>query len=403
MAQIKLNLDTDLLHELFSKEGRNKGMTKLMESILNQVLELQAEEQLGAKPYERSQNRTAYRNGYRDRQLKTRIGSITLSVPRFRSGEFSTSLFTRYQRSEQALVLSMMEMVINGVSTRNVTKVTEELCGTSFSKSTISSLCKRLDPVVEEFRNRPLNKHYPFVIVDALYTKSREEKRVRSVGVLIAKAVSEDGKREIIGFTVADSESESSWSSFFASLKERGLKNVDYLVSDNHSGLRKALAKEFQGSTWQRCQTHFSKNILDAANKKLQPELKSWLKSMYNAQNIIIARNIKDEIVSIFEAKAPKAVEVLELGFDDAMAVMDLPEKYRKRLRTSNSIERLNQEIRRRERVIRIFPNRESVIRLIGALLIEHHEKWSSGKRYLNMEEYYNSIEETKLEESKAS
>jgi len=391
------------LHELFSKEGRNKGMSKLMETILNQVLELQAEEQLGAKPYERSENRTAYRNGYRDRQLKTRIGSLTLSVPRFRSGEFSTSLFTRYQRSEQALVLSMMEMVINGVSTRNVTMVTEELCGTSFSKSTISLLCKRLDPVVEEFRNRPLNKHYPFVIVDALYTKSREEKRVRSIGVLIAKAVSEDGKREIIGFTVADSESESSWSTFFTSLKERGLKNVDYLISDNHTGLRKALAKQFQGSTWQRCQTHFSRNILDAANKKSQPELKSWLKSMYNAQNITIAREIKDEIISVFEAKAPKAIEVLESGFDDAMAVMDLPEKYRRRLRTSNSIERLNQEIRRRERVIRIFPNRESVIRLVGALLIEQHEKWSSGKRYFDMEEYYDSIEETKLEESRAS
>ena len=403
MAQIKLNLDTDLLHELFSKEGRNKGMSKLMETILNQVLELQAEEQLGAKPYERSENRTAYRNGYRDRQLKTRIGSITLSVPRFRSGEFSTSLFTRYQRSEQALVLSMMEMVINGVSTRNVTKVTEELCGVSYSKSTISSLCKRLDPVVEEFRNRPLNKHYPFVIVDALYTKSREEKRVRSIGVLIAKAVAEDGKREIIGFTVADSESESSWSTFFTSLKERGLKNVDYLISDNHTGLRKALAKQFQGSTWQRCQTHFSRNILDAANKKSQPELKSWLKSMYNAQNITIAREIKDEIISVFEAKAPKAIEVLESGFDDAMAVMDLPEKYRRRLRTSNSIERLNQEIRRRERVIRIFPNRESVIRLVGALLIEQHEKWSSGKRYFDMEEYYDSIEEAKIEKSRAS
>jgi transposase-like protein len=403
MAQIKLNLDTDLLHELFSKEGRNKGMSKLMETILNQVLELQAEEQLGAKPYERSENRTAYRNGYRDRQLKTRIGSLTLSVPRFRSGEFSTSLFTRYQRSEQALVLSMMEMVINGVSTRNVTMVTEELCGTSFSKSTISLLCKRLDPVVEEFRNRPLNKHYPFVIVDALYTKSREEKRVRSIGVLIAKAVAEDGKREIIGFTVADSESESSWSTFFTSLKERGLKNVDYLISDNHTGLRKALAKQFQGSTWQRCQTHFSRNILDAANKKSQPELKSWLKSMYNAQNITIAREIKDEIISVFEAKAPKAIEVLESGFDDAMAVMDLPEKYRRRLRTSNSIERLNQEIRRRERVIRIFPNRESVIRLVGALLIEQHEKWSSGKRYFDMEEYYDSIEEAKIEKSRAS
>lgn len=403
MAQIKLNLDTDLLHELFSKEGRNNGMSKLMEAILNQVLEVQAEEQLGARPYERSENRTAYRNGYRDRQLKTRIGSITLSVPRFRSGEFSTSLFTRYQRSEQALVLSMMEMVINGVSTRNVTKITEELCGTSFSKSTISLLCKRLDPEVKEFLKRPLHKHYPFVVVDALYTKSREEKRVRSIGLLMAIAVSVEGIREIIGFTVADSESESSWSSFFALLKERGLKNVDYLVSDNHSGLRKALTKHFQGSTWQHCQTHFSRNVLDAANKKFQPELKNWLKSLYNAKNITIARKIKDEIASIYETKAPKAINVLDSGFDNAMAIMDLPEKYRKRLRTSNSIERLNQEIRRRERVIRIFPNRESVIRLIGAVLMEVNEKWSSGKKYLDMEEYYNSIKEDKLETLKAS
>jgi transposase-like protein len=208
MAQKQFEIGMELLHELFSKTGREAGISKLLETILNQVLEHQATEQLGASRYERSDSRIAYRNGTRSRKLKTRIGSITLDVPRFRSGEFSTSLFSRYQRNEQALVLTMMEMVLNGVSTRKVKNITEELCGTSVSKSMVSSLCKKLDPEVAKFRNRPLAKHYPFLVVDALYTRVRKDHKVSSIGLLIVTGINNDGYREVLGFSVADSESE---------------------------------------------------------------------------------------------------------------------------------------------------------------------------------------------------
>ena len=215
MAQLNITLDTELLHGLFTKDSRDEAFSKLMEEILNQVLLSQSTEQLGAEPYERSEDRTAYRNGFRDRSLTTRIGSITLTVPRHRNGNFSTSMFERYQRSEQALMLSMIEMVINGVSTRKVEKITEELCGKSFSKSMVSELCKNLDPVVEAFRNRPLDVDYPFVMVDAMYIKVREDSRVKSRGLLIAVGINNEGRREIIGFRLANSESETSWGEFF--------------------------------------------------------------------------------------------------------------------------------------------------------------------------------------------
>lgn len=392
MAQIQVEISTDLLQGIFSKNGRESGLERLLEVVMNQVLDYQAEKQIGAQPYERTKNRKDYRNGFRPKKLKTRIGTLELSLPRFRFGKFTTEMFKKYQRNEQALILSMMEMVINGVSTRKVTKVTEKLCGTSFSKSTVSTLCKSLDPIIENFRNRKLQRHYPFVIVDAIYTKQREDNRVRSVAVLIAEAVSEEGKREIIGFDVADSESENSWNNFFEDLKNRGLNNVDFLISDNHKGLVKALHKNFKGSSWQRCQTHFSRNIIESAPKKYKTEIKNWLYTMYNSINLEKAKIIMDEMVEKFIEKAPKSMKILEDGFYDAMSIMHLPKKYRKRLRTTNNLERLNQEIRRRERVIRIFPNKKSVIRLIGALLKEQHEKWISGRKYLDMDEYYESV-----------
>ena len=274
MAQLNITLDTDILHGIFTSNGKDEAFSKLLESILNQVLIAQAANQIGAEPYERNDERMAYRNGFRDRQMTTRIGTITLQVPRLRNGNFDTDLFNRYQRSEQALVLAMIEMVINGVSTRKVTAVTEELCGKTFSRTTISSLCKQLDPIVEAFRNRPLEKHYPFVIVYAIYIKVREFGRVRSKGLLIATGVNEEGYREVIGFQLSDSESQSSWGDFFNSLKKRGLGNVDIVVSDNHKGLVSAIRKHFQDASWQRCQTHFSRNVLDAAPKSLQQALK---------------------------------------------------------------------------------------------------------------------------------
>ena len=241
MAQLNITIESEILHGLFTSDGRDEAFSKLLASILNQVLDAQSTEQIGAKRYERNQERKAYRNGIRERQMTTRIGTIILDIPRHRQGHFETDLFNRYQRSEQALVLAMIEMVINGVSTRKIQKVTEELCGQSFSKSTVSVLCKRLDPIIEAFCNRPLLKHYPFVVIDALYLKAREDARVRSKGLLIAQGICEDGHREILGFQVSDSESETSWSEFFTSLKERGLENVDLVVSDNHKGLVKAV------------------------------------------------------------------------------------------------------------------------------------------------------------------
>jgi transposase-like protein len=392
MAQLNITLDTELLHGLFTKDSRDDAFSKLMEAILNQVLVAQSAEQLGAQPYERCEERTAYRNGFRERDLTTRIGGITLRVPRHRNGEFSTTMFQRYQRSEQALMLAMIEMVINGASTRKIENITEELCGQSFSKSTVSKLCENLDPIVEEFRQRPLENHYPFVIVDAMYIKVRENNRVRSKGLLIATAVNENGNREVIGFQISDTESETSWGDFFNELKQRGLSDVDLIVSDNHKGLVKAVKKHFQGSTWQRCQTHFSRNILDKTPKTQQTELKHQLNRIYNAASIEEARCLLKETLADFESKAPKAMVLLEEGFDDVMSVMGLPEKYRKRLRTTNSIERLNEEIRRRDRVIRIYPNEQSVIRLLGALLMEQDEKWSSGRKYFDMGEYYEFI-----------
>ena len=391
MAQLNITLETELLHGLFTKDSKDEAFSRLLEAILNQVLVAQSAEQLGAMPYERSEDRTAYRNGFRDRDLTTRIGSITLRIPRHRNGEFSTTMFNRYQRSEQALVLAMIEMVINGVSTRKIENITEELCGKSFSKSTVSKLCEHLDPIVAAFRNRPLEKHYPFVIVDAMYIKVREDGRVCSKGLLIATAVNEEGNREVIGFQLNNSESETSWGDFFSNLKTRGLTDVDLMVSDNHKGLVKAIKKHFQGTTWQRCQTHFSRNILDKTPKKQQPALKTYLQSIYQARDIDEARRLLSETLETFEKLAPKAMVTLEEGFEDVMAVMNLPEKYRKRLRTTNSIERLNQEVRRRDRVIRIYPNEASVIRLLGSVLIEQDEKWSS-RKYLNMDEYYQFI-----------
>ncbi|MGI6539133.1 MAG: IS256 family transposase [Caldicoprobacterales bacterium] len=403
MAQFNITITEELLHGLFLSNGRDEAFSKLLEEIFNQVLLAQSSEQLGADPYERTEERTAYRNGTRERQLTTRVGTLTLRVPRHRNGQFSTELFMRYQRSEQALVLAMMEMVINGVSTRKVESITEELCGKKFSKSTISTLCKNLDPMVNAFRTRPLESHYPFLMVDAIYVKVRGNKRIQSRGLLIAIGINEQGHREVIGFQIANSESESSWGEFFGSLKERGLKDVHLITSDDHKGLVKAVRKHFQEASWQRCQTHFSRNMLDHAPKALQPEIKEELRQLYESVDLESARKVRNQIIAKYEAKAPKATDLLDEAFDDITAVLALPLRYRKRLRTTNGVERLNEEIRRRERVIRIFPNEASVIRLMGALLMEQDEKWQTGRKYFDMELYYQTVHANDSEDGTAA
>ena len=392
MAQLNFTLDDGILKDLMlgdGEKGYSDALRQLLERVFNAVLNAEAESQIGAGLYERSEERQTYRNGYRTRGLTTRIGSLVLHIPKLRDGTFSTQLFRRYEPSEQALLLSLMEMVIQGVSTRKVSAITQELCGVSFSKSTVSALCSELDPLVEAFQHRPLERHYPFLMVDAIYMRAREAGAIRSKAILIAVGVNEEGHREIIGFMVGDGESYDAWSDFFGSLKVRGLSGVDLVTSDDHKGLVKAALEQFVGSTWQRCQTHFSRNMLDRVPKKKRSEVKVLLTDMYNSPDLETAKSRKEALMRDLEIIAPKAAETLDLGFDDVTAVFSIPERYRKRQRTTNSVERLNEELRRRERVIRIFPNEDSMTRLMGALLLEQHEQWAVGKKYHDMADYH--------------
>lgn len=387
MTQYQLTLDSETVQRLFTGDGQ---LGRLLEAVLNQVLNAQVAEQLQAASYECSEQRQGYRNGYKPRQLTTRVGALTLLVPQIRDGQFSTELFARYQRSEQALVLTLMEMVVNGVSTRKVGRITEELCGTAFAKSTVSDLCKSLDPLGTAWNERDLSgQRYPFVLVDALMLKVREGGRVRAVSALVATGVNEQGYREIRGLGVGDSESERSWIDFFIWLKGRGLTGVDLIVSDHHGGLVNAVGVQFQDASWQRCQTHLSANIADATPKALQDEVHARLRPLFDAPDAATARMLLAAFVGGYQATAPTKAATLERGFDDATAILALPAPYRKRLRTTNGVERLNEEIRRRERVIRIFPNQESVMRLVGALLMEQDEAWTTGKRYFDMTAYW--------------
>ena len=386
MSQYQITLDAAQLQCLF----QNDGLKPLLEQVLNQVLQAQVSEAIGAQPHERSEERTAYRNGYRERDLTARIGTLTLRVPKLRSGTFTPDLFERYQRSELALLACLVEMVIQGVSTRKVSAVVEELCGESVSKSSVSALCQQLDPHVSAWRNRDLSQTaYPFVIVDALVIRVRENGRVRPKSLLVACGVNADGYREILGFALGDKESEASWSAFFQSLKQRGLTGVDLVVSDSHGGLVSAVHTHFQQAQWQRCQTHLSRNVLDVCPKSEHDALHKALRRVFEADTPHEARQELTTLLAAFAARAPKSCDCLEAAFDEATAVLTLPLPYRRRLRTTNSQERLNEEIRRRERVIRIFPNEPSVERLLGALLMEFDEAFSTNQRYFDMTEYH--------------
>lgn len=384
MAEYEINVSSELLPGLLNGQD---GLAKLVETVLNQVLEAQVTEALGAGRHERSEERQGYRNGYRARTLYTRVGPVTLLVPQTRDGSFSTDIFKRYQRSEQAFVLALMEMVVNGVSTRKVTTITEELCGASFSKSTVSSLCAGLEPRVRAFNERRLDGEYPFVLVDALFIKSREGDRVVSRAVLIVSGIRADGYREILGVRMGDTESFATWDETFRWLKGRGLKGVMFVVSDDHGGLTEAVARHFQGASWQRCQVHLMRNILGQCASRHRADVAAAAKLVLQAPDMDEARRRLTKFVERFAKTAPKSVECLEAGFEDAMAVMSLPEKYHKRLRSTNMQERLNEEVRRRERVIRIFPSDESALRLIGALMAEQNEVWQE-RKYLDMDEF---------------
>ena len=365
----------------------------IVTTVLQQTLDDRFTQHIGASIHERTDGRKGYRNGSYSRTVKTRVGRIQLSVPRDRNGTFQSDLFARYQRNEKALVLSLMEMTLEGVSTRKVSKVTEVLCGTSFSKSLVSSLSADLDSQLDNWRNRSLDEAYPYLFVDALYEKVRHNGRVVSMAVMIVVGVSETGHRSILAVDVAHSENEADWGSLFSHLTARGLRGVQLVVSDNHKGLRKAIDRHFQGSSWQRCQVHFMRNLLTRLRKRDRVWVMSALKDVFNApdrdQAWFRLRYLADQLRDDY----PDLSDWLEEDGQDVLAVFDFPADHRRRLRTTNSVERLNEEIRRRTRVIRIFPNRDSCLRMASALCQEHDDDWTTGKCYLDMSLLSKNIE----------
>src|SRR5215213_3509815 len=376
MAQEALLDDPDFLHEI-------------VERVLQEVLEAEMTEHIGAAPHERTNARKGHRNGYKRRTLRTRVGTLNLLVPQDREGTFSTRLFSRYQRNEKALVLALMEMYVEGVSTRKAKDITEELCGTSFSKSLISSLAGKLDSELEGWRERRLEAEaYPYVFVDARYEKARVGHRIVSQGVLVVSAVRGDGFREIVGITVADTESEATYQELFRSLKARGLGGVELVVSDDHEGLKAAVLRHFQGASWQRCQVHYARNLLGMVGAKGRKELAADLRAVFAATSSEQALGIASKVARRWREQGHEKVEEhIEEHLEECLSCLAFPESHRRRIRTTNGQERLNQEIKRRTRVVRIFPNREACLRLVSALAVEQSEEWVTGRRYLDMRE----------------
>jgi transposase-like protein len=389
----------------------DRGKDLIMEKVFNQILQAEMSDHLGADRYERSEDRTGYRNGSYERQLTTRVGQLTLEVPRCKDGSFSTKLFQRYQRSEKALVLALMEMVVQGVSTRRVKKITSELCGREFSKSTVSRLTKQLDEQVKAWDERSLDQKYPFLVLDAMHVKVRRQGGVRSTAVLLAVGITEEGQREILGLHTVLSETEEAWKSFLGQLSERGLMGVEHVTSDRDRGLKKAIRQKLPGAIWTPCHAHLRRNVLDDTPDEWRDSMKDLMDEVLKASSQPEAFRIFEEILEGERQKmvtavgedgqtievdaygklreeAASALTILQENLEDATAILALPGKYRRRLRTTNMIERLIEEVRRREKVIRIFPNMDSAWRLIGAVLAERHEEWSTSRKYLDMAEF---------------
>ena len=366
-------------------EGQKDFLKPLVQEVLQQVLEAEMDEALGADRHERTAGRLGYRSGHYRRNLVTRVGRLELRVPQDRQGRFSTELFSRYQRSEQALVSALAEMDVQGVSTRKVKAVTEELCGHEFSASTVSEINQGLDARLAEFAGRRLEEAYPYLIVDARYEKVREAGLIRSRAVQIAIGINWDGRREVLGVELANRETESSWRKFLEGLRQRGLHGVEFVVSDDHAGLRRAIQELLPEAAWQRCYVHFLRNALDYLPRKADDDCLTELRWLYDRQNLQEARRDLAAWLQKWQGKYPKLCDWVENNIEDTLTFYRLPREHHKHLKSTNMLERLNEELKRRTHVVRIFPNEASCLRLTRALAAETHEDWIEATRYLNM------------------
>jgi len=354
--------------------------------LLNAAMLLERQKFIGVGPYERSADRQAHANGFKDKTLQTRIGAIPVAVPQVRDGGFYPQSLEKGIRSERALKLALAEMYVQGVSTRKVAAITEQLCGFEVSSAQVSRAAADLDAVLAAWRTRPLEE-YPYVFLDARYEKVRQDGQVRDAAVLIASGVDAEGKRAVLGVSVALSEQELHWRTFLESLVERGLRGVQLITSDAHGGLKAARLAVFGGVPWQRCQFHLQQNAQAYVPKQeMKREVAAAIRAVFTAASLHEAKRLLAETVQRYRSIAPKLATWMEENVPEGLMVFAFPEAHRRLLRTTKGLERLNQEIRRRTRVARLFPNEASCLRLVTAVVMEISEEWETGKTYLTFE-----------------
>jgi transposase-like protein len=357
----------------------------LFQTLLNEAAKIERSEALRATPYERAPERTGYANGFKDKTIHTRMGALKVKIPQVRGLEFYPGCIEKGNRSERALKLAIAEMYVQGVSTRKVQKITEELCGFQISSTQVSNLSKLLDEELEQFRNRPLGR-YKYVYLDALYEKVRHQGLVRDWAVLIATGVNEDGKREIIGISTSLSEAEVHWRCFLENLCGRGLSGVELIISDEHAGLKKARKAVLPAVKFQRCYFHLAQNAQHYfPQKSMIGEVADAVREIFNETSLEDAGQRLKRVAERYQEKAPKFAEWLEQNAPESFTYFNFPKEHWRKIRTNNNQERLNKEIRRRTRVVSIFPNEAACTRLITAVLQEMHKDWSTGKIYLKI------------------
>lgn len=372
---------TEEIMELLMQTGVSENMAQVVQLLVNEAMRMERTGYLNALPYERTQERVDHANGFKPKTLKTRLGELELAVPQTRNGGFYPSVIQKGLRSERALLTTIAEMYIQGVSTRKVTKILQELCDCQISSSQVSRIVQMLDADLEFWRNRPLS-HFHYLMVDARYEKVRYANEIRDCAVLWAIGIQPDGKREVLGVHVAFSEAEINWREFFQSLVSRGIHGVSYVVSDDHPGLTQALKSVFPGTSWNRCHTHLARNAQDHIAKAVhKTPVAQDIRSILQAPDLDTAQFLLNRFSDRWATSEPKLAHWAQINLPQGFQVFSIDPKLRRSLRTSNLIERFNREIKRRSRVVRIFPNFDSCLRLVSAILIEFNDDWSTGRR----------------------
>lgn len=373
------------LAELLAKSGGEDFLRSAAEAVLQLLMEADVEGRIGAGRHERSDERLTYRNGFRDRSLHTRLGSLQLRIPKLRHGSYFPPFLEARKTSEKALVAVIQEAWIGGVSTRRVDELVQAMGLSGISKSTVSELCRDIDERVQAFLNRPIEGEWRYLWLDATYLRQREGGRVVSVAAIIAVAVNTDGKREIVGLHIGPSEAEPFWSGFLKSLVRRGLRGVKLVVSDAHQGLKAAIARVFEAS-WQRCRVHWMRNALAHVPKGQHSMVAAALRQAFLQPDHAAAAQTWRQVADQMRRRWPKLGALMDDSEHDVLAYMTFPAQHRTKLHSTNPLERLNKEVKRRADVVGIFPNEASIIRLIGAVLLEQNDEWQLQHRYMQVE-----------------